>query len=93
MRLKFGFASYRPEQWERLRSISEDKDDLEDTYDEWLPAAQTRFEELKRSGTDIVQVEVDVEDLVGWCRSRNLSINAQSRSQFAAHKLRELDAE
>ncbi len=30
-----GIAWYRPEQWARLLEISEDRDDLETTWEEW----------------------------------------------------------
>ena len=35
-----GVAWYRPEQWERLREVSEDVDNLEETYEAWLKTAE-----------------------------------------------------
>ncbi|MHB8791147.1 MAG: hypothetical protein ACYDBT_14865 [Desulfobulbaceae bacterium] len=33
--LKAAVAWYKPDQWRRLREISEDRDRLEETYGEW----------------------------------------------------------
>src|SRR6267154_1168773 len=35
-----GVAWYRPEQWERLREVSEDVENLDETYDAWLLTAE-----------------------------------------------------
>jgi len=35
-----GIAWYRPEQWERLREVSEDVENLEETYEAWLETAE-----------------------------------------------------
>jgi hypothetical protein len=35
-----GIAWYRTEQWKRLREVSEDLDNLEDTYGAWLQTAE-----------------------------------------------------
>jgi hypothetical protein len=84
-----GVAWYRPEQWDRLLEISSDRGDLEDTYSEWVEAASMAFENARKAGINVIKVEVDAEELVEWCRSRNLPLNGNSRSRFAAEKTRE----
>jgi hypothetical protein len=39
-RIVTGIAWYRAEQWERLREVSEEVDNLEDTYVAWLQTAE-----------------------------------------------------
>ena len=38
--LKAAVAWYKPEQWSRLREISVDRDQLEETYGEWQLLAE-----------------------------------------------------
>jgi len=88
--LVVGFAWYRPAQWQRVRDISTDADDLEDTYEEWLRLAEAKFAELKAGGLRVEKVDVDSERLILWCNERGLEMNAQARSRYAAEALREI---
>jgi hypothetical protein len=58
-RMVTGIAWYRPEQWERLRDVSEDVENLEETYEAWLQTA----ERLIREGipTDVAVEKVDID--------------------------------
>jgi hypothetical protein len=91
-KLVVGFAWYRPAQWQRVRDISSDADDLEDTYEEWLRLAERKLTEIKASGLRVEKVDVDSEQLILWCNEQGLEMNAQARSRYAAETLREMDA-
>jgi hypothetical protein len=82
-----GIAWYRREQWNRLREISSDRDELEETYDEWVGNAVKALENLRAAGMDPVKVDVDSEDLLEWCRGKERPVNGQSRSSFVAEKV------
>jgi hypothetical protein len=82
-----GMAWYRPDQWERLRQVSMDADELETTYEEWVAVASARFAELKSQGAHVEKVDMDVEEWVQWCFEHHKPLNADSRSEFAARKL------
>ncbi len=58
--MKKGFAWYRSDQWERLLSVSADRKDLEDAYNEWAKNAQSHIDELKQAGVDNEKHEIDV---------------------------------
>jgi hypothetical protein len=88
-----GFAWYGPAQWQRVRDISSDADDLEDTCEEWLRLAEQKLTQLKAGGLRVEKVEVDSEQLILWCNERGLEINAQARSRYAAEKLCEMDGD
>jgi hypothetical protein len=87
--LVIGVAWYRPEQWQRVRNISTDAADLEDTYDEWLRVAEEKLAELKAAGFRVEKVDVHSENLIFWCNEQGLEVNAQARSRYAVEKLRE----
>ena len=89
-KLVVGFAWYRPAQWQRVRDISSDADDLEDTYEEWLRLAEQKLAELRAAGLSVEKVDVDSERLILWCNEHGLEMNAQARSSYAADMLREM---
>ncbi len=84
-----GIAWYLPEQWGKLREISEDKDSLEETYETWLLNAENTLDQIAGAGAKIERVTVDVDQLRAWCRSRGCRIDAKSCARFAAHLLRQ----
>ena len=88
---RIGVAWYRREQWERLLEISSDREELEDTYDEWLAMAERRMKELARHGYMLRKVDIDVEELVSWCNSQNRPVDGTARTEFVILKLREQD--
>ena len=89
--LRFGIAWFRPAQWSRLLEISEDREDLEETFAEWESLAKEKLRDLRAQGIRAEKVTVDVEELLVWCQSRGLSVNASARSQYVADLLRKRD--
>jgi len=88
---RIGVAWYRREQWDRLLEISSDRDELEDTYDEWQAMAEENLRKLVQHGYALRKVDIDVEELLSWCNSQNRSVDGDARSEFTVVKLRELD--
>ena len=84
-----GVAWYKPDQWQKLLAVSVDKDQLEETYDEWLQEAEKAIKELRRQGLHIVKVDVNVEELIAWCRKKKIPVDGKARSRYAAHKLQQ----
>jgi hypothetical protein len=89
--LKFGIAWFRPEQWSRLLEISEDREDLEETFAEWEVLAEEKLRDLRAQGVNAQKITIDLEKLLAWCKSRGLSVNASARSQYVADLLRKRD--
>ena len=84
-----GVSWYRPEQWDRLLQIATDREVLEDTYEEWKAIAEKSLKKFAMLGYHLRKVDIDVEELLGWCKVHNLSVDGAARSKFAAEKLRE----
>ena len=82
-----GIAWYRPEQWQRLREISVDQEDLEDAYREWVRNTERAIRELNRNGLQCAKVAVEVEELLQWCQSQNIPVNGEARSRYVTEKL------
>ena len=81
---------YRPEQWQRVREVATDHEELEMSYSEWLQLAEERFKQIQSAGFRVEKVDVDSEKLIRWCNEHGLENNGRARSKYAAEKLSEL---
>jgi len=85
-----GIAIYSMEDWERLRKISDDKGQLEDTWLEWIYSFRRFEDDLRQRGIEYEDILIDLDELIEYCRIQGLRINSESRSRFTANKLRRL---
>ena len=81
-------AWYRENHWDGLLSCSVDSCELESSYKEWLAQAAAKIAKLRKSGINVVKVNVDVNELQKWCKKKRLPINGEARSLYAAHAAR-----
>jgi hypothetical protein len=84
-----GVAWYRPEQWERLREVSEDVDNLEETYDAWLKTAERIIRDGIPADVQVEKIDIDVEEVLAWCNVQGLPMNAASRARFVSERVRQ----
>jgi hypothetical protein len=84
-----GYAWYQADQWERLLEISVDQDKLEQTHAEWLGSAEQAVWDMRSVGIHAESVEVDVEELLAWCRAHDRDVDGAARAQYAAVMLRQ----
>jgi hypothetical protein len=87
----FAIAWYRPEQWQKLRQISVDRNKLETTHAEWLEIAVKTLIDLKNMGLDVRPVEINVDELARWCKENKRAAASTARSEFAAYTLPQAD--
>jgi hypothetical protein len=83
-----GIACYRSEDWARLREISEDADDLEESWQEWKTANDRFLRDCLSRGFVCYEVQVDLDELIAFCRQRRIPVNGDFRAMFAAEKIR-----
>lgn len=77
-------AWYSRDQWERLRSVSTDAEDLPPTYGDWLKAASQIVMERQNQ---VRTVDVDVEDLVVAANQVQGKVDRTLRAGFVLQKL------
>ena len=78
-------AVYLPEQWPQLLATAEDADQLEATWEDWHKILQETKYNLAQQGIICIDVAVDIDALLKYCRENNLPNVGGSRAQFAAH--------
>ena len=52
--------------------------------------AEESLKKLSESGLKVEKVDVDSEQLIRWCKERSLEINGESRSRYAAERVKAL---
>ena len=82
-------AWYSPEDWHRLREAAADPEALETTYEEWVAAANSALQEIRKAGLPTEKVEVDVDELISWCEAQGLVLDGHARAHYAAEKSRQ----
>src|SRR5215475_3200576 len=87
--LIMGVSWYRPEQWDRLWEISEDKATFDTSYEEALVEWEKKIQDLEAQGMRPIKVEVDVEALWTWCTEQGLPVTPETRTKFMMNTLRE----
>lgn len=84
-----GVAWYRREQWELLRAMAADADNLEKTYEEWLAVAEKTLRKLREQGLELHKVDVDVTELAAWCQAQGRPLDGGARAEFARSRVEE----
>ncbi len=82
-----GAAWYDRQQWDRLKEVAADSDQLEDSYDAWLEAAEEAVRGLEATGMLIERVRIDLEELIAWCNDTGRAIDGAARAEFARRTL------
>ena len=80
--LVVGFAWFDRKQWQRLTEVVEDRNELDDTYEQWQQSALDAVRMIERQGQKVEKVHVEVQSLVSWCKENGLPVNAKSRAEY-----------
>jgi trans-aconitate methyltransferase len=85
-KLVVGIGFYKREQWHLLREAAVDSDILETTYDGWLEVLDSSVERIRTHGLEPELIDVDVEELMAFCKERRLPNTAGARAKFVAEQ-------
>jgi hypothetical protein len=69
--------------------VSEDVDNLEETYEAWLETAERMIREGIPADVLVEKVDIDVEEVLAWCNVRGLPMNGSSRALFVSERMRQ----
>ena len=86
-----GVGWYRRDQWALLKAHSVDAATLEDSYDEWLAYAERTTGEMQEKSIEFRRVDIDVEEMIRWCKTEDRALGGQARGRFIALKTRDQD--
>jgi trans-aconitate methyltransferase len=83
-KMVLGIGFYRREQWPLLLETAADSQLLEKTYDDWMAVLDASIEKIRANGLEPELVDVDVEELLAFCKEQKLPNNSASRARFIA---------
>jgi hypothetical protein len=82
-----GLGWYRREDWNRLLEMFPDRDQLHDTYDEWLKDVRKGEKVVKRQGNITKRIIVDPDELAAWCALHGKEPVASARAEYICEKM------
>ncbi len=74
---------YKEEDYDKLLSIFDDRELLPKTFADWQIRAEEKKQEVEAAGDQVMKVFIDPETFPEWCASKELPLDANSRSQLA----------
>jgi hypothetical protein len=84
---QLGLAWYSRDDWKRLHEIADDRDKLDDTYEDWERQALKMIQDLEAAGQRIRKVPINIEALIAWCHERKCRIDMAARSEYVSYLL------
>jgi hypothetical protein len=85
--ISIGF--YRREQWPLLLETANDRHVIEDTYDEWVLSFEKGLKMMRSSGIEPLKVDVDVNELLAWLKTKGMKNLGVARAEFIAELCRQ----
>ncbi len=79
---KVKIAYYNREDWNQLIDIIDDMESMHSKWEDWNQAFNKLKTELINKGFEIIEVVVDLEKLVEYCKENGLKNTGATRSKF-----------
>ena len=83
-----GIAWFDRKQWRRLTEAVADRNELDDTYEQWQQSALEAVRMIEGRGQKVEMVHIEVESLVFWCKEKGLPVNGESRAEYVVQLVR-----
>ena len=87
---QIGIAWYSREAWERLRETAADRDQLDDSFEEWERGALQAIHDLASDGQQVCKVPIDIDAYSLWCSERRCRLDSASRAEYVAERMKTL---
>jgi hypothetical protein len=76
-------VAYTPEEYEKIFAISEDRDQVNKSWEQWRQAADEKKAEAAMQDAKYVEQHIDALGLVTYCLGKGIPINARARADYA----------
>src|SRR5690348_1955772 len=88
-----GIAWYRAEDYDRLKAMFVDGDELPDTYEEWLKKAREVVGVMTLDRQPVEKIWIDPIAFPKWCSEHGQKLDASARTRYAAEAARAISRE
>jgi hypothetical protein len=79
-------AYYRKQDWKRFIRSIDDRETMHDTWKDWHTSFLKTKSEFIKQGFVVKEIEVDIDELVEYCKMRGIKNDGKARSQFVSDK-------
>ncbi|MCK5169386.1 MAG: hypothetical protein KAQ75_05865 [Bacteroidales bacterium] len=79
-------AYYKKKDWKRFVDLIDDRESMHDAWNDWHKAFLKTKKDLILQGFDVVDIEVDLDKLINYCKIRGIKNDGKARSQFVQNK-------
>ncbi len=79
-------ATYREDQWDRLRASAADRDSMDETWEKWNAGIEEVIANLESQGHAYVCVQLDVEEIEEYCKEKGVPNDSKARLALAILK-------
>jgi hypothetical protein len=73
---------YTPDSYQELKEVADDKKVLCDSYADWLVEFSKAVKGLKEQGMEVVPVNINIGELIKWCKENKLKNTSSNRSKY-----------
>jgi len=84
MSYNFSVACYRKDQYQLLLENAVDADSMDDTWEYWKKNKDKTIRRFKKQGMNCTEMEIDVNELIEYCRKNNKPNNGATRSEYVS---------
>ncbi len=77
---------FKKEDYPEILRISEDADNMFETWEEWHKSARQHTRNMESQGMKVVDILVIPTELFIYCKENELPINGKARAQYANEK-------
>lgn len=79
-------AYYRKKDWKRFIKIIADRESMHDTWHDWHKDFEKTKRDFTNQGFEVVDIIVELDELMEYCRLRGIKNDGKARSQFVQTK-------
>ncbi|MDD3721882.1 MAG: hypothetical protein PHW92_05240 [Lutibacter sp.] len=80
-------AYYREKDWKRFIDLADDdRESLHDNWKDWHKSFLKVKKSLISQGFGVVDIEIDLDELMAFCKIRGIKNDGKARSQFVQTK-------
>jgi len=91
MKVTMGIAIYEKSDYPEILNISDDRDSMDATWEEWKKSKENAIKQFQIMGIQTVDVLIKSKELVHYCRRHGLPNTGETRSRFVTDTLNQVD--
>jgi len=80
------FAAFSKEEFQLLKLIAKDRENLHDTYEEWRESVNEIKRTYQKKGLKTLEVPLTVFDINAYCAEHGLENTGSTRSRMASER-------